>query len=300
MATGFVDFYIDIKSPYAFLALEPSLNTFAELDLEINFFPYILDIADYLGSAKVDNSGKVIEENRSAHQWRRVKYSYMDCRRLANLTGKTILGTQKIWDTRLVSHLMIWAKENAKGELVPLIQYVFERFWKRELNVEKARLSPSATLNYSKTENKDLSSTVDEDEQESVKATISWPIIQGGKNFSSIKKFKHKKEKNKLLLDDKENEIKTQTAKSWSFYQSSESVMASTEAQLKAAEIANEGITLEYDSGNTRTTLEVIQSRSLLLEARISHVRAQKDLIVSKLELLSQVGDLKLEAFQIP
>jgi|TARA_B100000530_G_C15889907_1_gene460969 2-hydroxychromene-2-carboxylate isomerase len=137
MATGFVDFYIDIKSPYAFLALEPSLNTFAELDLEINFFPYILDIADYLGSAKVDNSGKVIEENRSAHQWRRVKYSYMDCRRLANLTGKTILGTQKIWDTRLVSHLMIWAKENAKSELVPLIQYVFERFWKRELNVEK-------------------------------------------------------------------------------------------------------------------------------------------------------------------
>ena len=170
----------------------------------------------------------------------------------------------------------------------------------RELSVEKAKLSPSATLNYSVTENKDLSSTVDEDEQESVKATISWPIIQGGKNFSSIKKFKHKKEKNKLLLDDKENEIKTQTAKSWSFYQSSESVMASTEAQLKAAEIANEGITLEYDSGNTRTTLEVIQSRSLLLEARISHVRAQKDLIVSKLELLSQVGDLKLEAFQIP
>ena len=137
MATGFVDFYIDIKSPYTFLALEPSLNTFAELDLEINFFPYILDIADYLGSAKVDNSGKVIEENRSAHQWRRVKYSYMDCRRLANLTGKTILGTQKIWDTKLVSHLIIWVKEHAKSVLVPLIQYVFERFWKRELNVEK-------------------------------------------------------------------------------------------------------------------------------------------------------------------
>ena len=50
-------------------------------------------------------------------------------------------------------------------------------------------------LNYSKTENKDLSATVDEDEQETVKATVTWPIIQGGKNFSSIKKFKHKKEK---------------------------------------------------------------------------------------------------------
>ena len=170
----------------------------------------------------------------------------------------------------------------------------------RELNVEKAKLSPSATLNYSKTENKDLSATVDEDEKETVKATVSWPIIQGGKNFSSIKKFKHKKEKNALLLADKENEIKTQTSTSWSFFQSAESVLVSTEAQLKAAEIANEGITLEYDSGNTRTTLEVIQSRSLLLEARISNARAKKDLIVSKLKLLSQVGGLDLKAFKTP
>ena len=170
----------------------------------------------------------------------------------------------------------------------------------KELNVEKAKLSPSATLNYSKTENKDLSATVDEDEKETVKATVSWPIIQGGKNFSSIKKFKHKKEKNALLLQDKENEIKTQTATSWSFFQSAESVLASTEAQLKAAEIANEGITLEYDSGNTRTTLDVIQSRSLLLEARISNAEAKKDFIISKMRLLSQVGGLNLNAFKTP
>ena len=170
----------------------------------------------------------------------------------------------------------------------------------KELNVEKARLSPSATLNYSKTENKDLSATIDEDDQETVKATVTWPIIQGGKNFSSIKKFKHKKEKNALLLEDKENEIKTQSATSWSFFQSAEGVLASTEAQLKAAEIANEGITLEYDSGNTRTTLDVIQSRSLLLEARISNAEAKKDFIISKMRVLRQVGGLNLKAFKIP
>ncbi len=170
----------------------------------------------------------------------------------------------------------------------------------KELNVEKAKLSPSATLNYSKTENKDLSATIDEDEKETVKATVSWPIIQGGKNFSSIKKFKHKKEKNILLLKDKEDETKTQTSTYWSFFQSAESVLASTEAQLKAAEIANEGITLEYDSGNTRTTLDVIQSRSLLLEARISNAEAKKDFIISKMKLLSQIGGLDLKAFKTP
>ena len=65
----------------------------------------------------------------------------------------------------------------------------------KELNVEKAKLSPSATLNYSKTENKDLSATIDEDEQETVKATVTWPIIQGGKIFLRLKNLNIKKKK---------------------------------------------------------------------------------------------------------
>ena len=77
---------------------------------------------------------------------------------------------------------------------------------------------------------------------------------------------------------------------------SSQSVLSATEAQLKAAEIANEGITLEYDSGNTRTTLELIQSRSLLLDARISHAKAERDFIVSQFKLLSQIGNLSLDS----
>ncbi len=188
--------------------------------------------------------------------------------------------------------LELTLKNNPSLEIARINYLISEK----ELKIEKAKLSPSASLNYSITENEDLSSTIDKDEQETVKATITWPIIKGGKNLSGIKKFKHKKEKNKLLLLDKENEVKTQTAKAWSFFQSSESILDSTASQLKAAEIANEGITLEYDSGNTRTTLELIQSRSLLLNARISHAESQKDFIVSKLELLRQLGILSLNS----
>ena len=89
--------------------------------------------------------------------------------------------------------------------------------------------------------------------------------------------------------------IASSTSNSWSKYQSSESVLRATKSQLKAAEIANEGITLEYDSGNTRTTFEVIQSRSLLLDARIaSNAKAERDFIISKFELAFQLGDLSL------
>ena len=75
-------------------------------------------------------------------------------------------------------------------------------------------------------------------------------------------------------------------------------VLEATKAQLKAAEIANEGITLEYDSGNTRTTLELIQSRSLLLDARISFARAERDFVVSQFELAKQIGTLSVNSLK--
>ena len=93
-------------------------------------------------------------------------------------------------------------------------------------------------------------------------------------------------------MQDSKNKITTETSNSWSKYQSSKSVLKATSAQLKAAEIANEGITLEYDSGNTRTTIEVIQSRSLLLDARIAFAKAERDFMVSQFELAKQLGTL--------
>ena len=181
------------------------------------------------------------------------------------------------------------AKLNNSDLLIAKLNY---QIAEKDLNIEKAKLSPSASINYSKSENKDYSSTIDEIDQETVKATISWPIIKGGENISSIKRSSLKKQRSLLLSDDAENRVVTETTNIWSKYQSSESVLAATEAQLKAAEIANEGITLEYDSGNTRTTLELIQSRSLLLDSRISFAKAKRDFMISKFELAFQLGTL--------
>ena len=168
----------------------------------------------------------------------------------------------------------------------------------KELNIERARLSPSASLNYSKSENTDFSSTIDESDQETVKASITWPIIKGGENISSIKKSSYNKQRFQLILQDTKNRINTEISNAWSKYRSSKSVLEATRAQLKAAEIANEGITLEYDSGNTRTTLELIQSRSLLLDARIAFSKSERDFIVSQFELAKQLGSLSIKSIK--
>ena len=62
--------YIDYKSPYAFLAKNPTYGLFDDFRADIDWRPYTLDIPSYLGSAEVDAEGKVLAESRNAHQWR--------------------------------------------------------------------------------------------------------------------------------------------------------------------------------------------------------------------------------------
>ena len=192
--------------------------------------------------------------------------------------------------------MIISEKYNPKLLLAKLDYKISEK----DVNIEKSKFSPSASVNYTKSQSKDASSTVDDLDQESLKATVTIPLFKGGENYSSLKKSQFKKEQTNLILQDIINEVKTDTVNAWSVYQSSKSVLESTKAQVKAAEIANEGITLEYDSGNTRTTLEVIQSRSLLLDARISNAKAERDFAVSKFELLAVIGDLTLNNLKKP
>ena len=193
--------------------------------------------------------------------------------------------------TNLNTALSFSEKNNPKLLLAKLDYEISEK----NVSIEKSKFSPSASVNYTQSQSRDFSSSIDRIDQESIKATVTVPIFKGGKNYSSLKKVKFKKKQKSLLLQDTVNEVKTDTANSWSAYQSSQSVLRATQAQVKAAEIANEGITLEYDSGNTRTTLEVIQSRSLLLEARISNAIAERNFFISKFELLAVIGELTLK-----
>ena len=182
-------------------------------------------------------------------------------------------------------------KNNPKLLLAKLDYEIAEK----NVSIEKSKFSPSASVNYTQSKNKDYSPSIDKIEQGTLKATVTMPLFSGGENYSSLKKSKFKKEQSSLILQDTMNEVKTDTANSWSVYQSSQSILEATQAQVRAAEIANEGITLEYDSGNTRTTLEVIQSRSLLLNARIANAKAESNFAISKFELLAVLGELTLK-----
>ena len=83
------------------------------------------------------------------------------------------------------------------------------------------------------------------------------------------------------------------------WFLSNKSLLNSVRAQVDAAEIANEGIVAEYNSGSKRTTLEVIQSNSLLLNAQISLVDSEKNYILSQFNLLKSIGLLNSDYLKI-
>ena len=170
---------------------------------------------------------------------------------------------------------------------------------KKDTISARSDLAPTAKLSFDRSKSEDLSSTYYEREKDILKATVTWPFYSGGKNYANLNKSKSSELQKSLLLDNSIKKNQTDVASAWSSYQSNQSLLNSVRAQVDAAEIANEGIVAEYNSGSDRTTLEVIQSNSLLLNAQISLADSEKNYILSQFNLLKSIGLLNSDYLKI-
>ena len=188
------------------------------------------------------------------------------------------------------------SKKNNPDLIIAQLEYEQS---KKDTTSAKADLAPSAKLSFDRTKTDDLSATYDEREKDILKATITWPFFSGGKNIASLKKNQSLELQKNLLLENMNTKNQTDVASAWSNYQSNKSLLNSVRAQVNAAEIANEGIVAEYNSGSDRTTLEVIQSNSLLLNAQISLADSERNYILSQFNLLKSIGLLNSDYLKI-
>ncbi len=120
-----VDLWIDLRSPYSFLAKDPAYALEAAFGVTVRLRPFTLDIQ---GTYNVRDP-KVAER-----ALRRIKYLYADVRRFANQRGMIILGPRKIFDPTLI-HLA-WMHADAAGKGRVLLDAAYPRFFKRELDYE--------------------------------------------------------------------------------------------------------------------------------------------------------------------
>ena len=169
----------------------------------------------------------------------------------------------------------------------------------QDVTIARSDLSPSASLSFNSSKSDNVSSIIGERDKEILEATISWPIFNGGKNTASLNKSKNLKNRKKLLLDNALKTNDTNIASAWSSFQVSKSLLNSVTAQVKAAETANEGITVEYETGLGRSTLDVIQSNSILLNSKISLANSERNYLLSQFKLLQAIGLLNSNYLKI-
>jgi len=128
--------YLDIKSPYAFISVKPTLALERALGLSFDWRPYTLDIPSYLGSARKEKGAVVESSGRSPKIWNAIRYAYMDARRYAENQGYVLKGTEKIWDSSLANIGILFTNLHFRDRIPAYLEAVYPRFWRRELDIE--------------------------------------------------------------------------------------------------------------------------------------------------------------------
>ena len=118
-----IKLYSDYKSPYAYLAFDPAFELERKYRIRVRWIPFQL---------RLKGKGE-----RSVYSEYKVRYSYLDARRWANLRGGIILkGPLKIYDTTPALIGGLFARRH--GKLLEYSRQVYQAFFRRELEVDDA------------------------------------------------------------------------------------------------------------------------------------------------------------------
>jgi 2-hydroxychromene-2-carboxylate isomerase len=123
--TADVALYIDYRSPFAYLARAEAFALERDFDARLDWLPFAIDLQGAYG-------GEVRE--RSERDWRKVRYLYMDARRIANRQGLIVRGPKKIFDPTLAHLGMLFAK--AHGLFRAYHDTISDGFWRHEIDIE--------------------------------------------------------------------------------------------------------------------------------------------------------------------
>lgn len=125
----------------------------------------------------------------------------------------------------------------------------------------------------------------------SIFGRVTVPIYQNGSEYSVVRQSKEDLGRTEILVDVSRDNIRAQAISSWGQLNASIASITAAEAQVAAARLALEGVIEEQRVGQ-RTTLDVLDTQSDLVDARVTLVTAQRDRVVAAYAVLSSVGRL--------
>ena len=122
-------------------------------------------------------------------------------------------------------------------------------------------------------------------------ASLNVPIYEGGATYSAIRQAKEQLGQSRIQVDLQRETVRSAVVAAWGSFQTTKLTIQSFQAQVRANEIALQGVREEAKVGQ-RTTIDVLNAQQTLLNSRVSLVTAQRTQVVASYTLLAAVGKL--------
>ncbi|MCK5040786.1 MAG: TolC family outer membrane protein [Sphingomonadales bacterium] len=126
-----------------------------------------------------------------------------------------------------------------------------------------------------------------------------WQLYQGGAEYSDVRRAKQQRSQRRLEMVSADRQVRADVRSTYEQYRASVSTIQSNQTQVRANEIALEGVRQEAAVGS-RTTLDVLDAEQELLDARVNLVRAERNRYVAGFQVLLTVGRLNAMALDLP
>jgi TolC family type I secretion outer membrane protein len=133
----------------------------------------------------------------------------------------------------------------------------------------------------------------------SIKLSLSMPLFQKGSVYSRLRAAKQDAGKSRLKMEETRRNVREAAAKAWQSVKTAKARIKSITAQIKAAEVALEGVQREAAVGS-RTILDVLDSEQALLDAKINLVGANREQVVASFQLQESMGQLTAKILKLP
>ena len=174
-----------------------------------------------------------------------------------------------------------------------------ERASQNNINKVKGELLPSLDLSGTASRSLNASGLKTSLETYSAKVTLSVPLYKSGSVYSRLRSARQTASKRLREIDAARRNATETATRAWQTLQTSRARIVSINVQIRASEVALEGVQREASVGS-RTVLDVLDAEQELLDAKVSIVTAQRDETIARFELKSAIGEMTATQLALP
>lgn len=120
---------------------------------------------------------------------------------------------------------------------------------------------------------------------------MSIPLYEGGETRAKIRQSKYQKWQAQEQVLEAERLVTSNVTSAWEYMVANKAMITSIKEQVRANEIALDGVQKEEALGN-RTILDVLDAYQELLNSNVEEVKARRNYYVSAMTLLQAMGRL--------